>query len=134
MKTNNNGFTIIELLIVIVIIGILVAITAVSYTGITNGANTADAQSNARGVSQKAIACNAKTGSWPDSSTINSCDGGGIGLPSGVKVVSAGATPPDTALTAINGDPEPKKQKVIALGTAGQVYYKDFSDNTAKKL
>ena len=43
MRINNNkGFTIIELLIVIVIIGILVAITAVSYTGITNGANTAE--------------------------------------------------------------------------------------------
>ena len=58
----NKGFTIIELLIVIVIIGILVAITAVSYTGITNGANTADAQTKARAISQFAIACQAKTG------------------------------------------------------------------------
>ena len=34
-KESNRAFTIIELLIVIVIIAILVAITAVSYNGIT---------------------------------------------------------------------------------------------------
>ena len=37
-STVSRGFTIIELLIVIVIIGILVAITAVSYNGITKQA------------------------------------------------------------------------------------------------
>ena len=68
----NKGFTIIELLIVIVIIGILVAITAVSYTGITNGANTADAQTKARAISQYAIACQAKTGSCPRGTSAGS--------------------------------------------------------------
>ena len=52
MNKKNKGFTIIELLIVIVIIGILVAITAVSYTGVTNGANTAQNQSNAKATKQ----------------------------------------------------------------------------------
>jgi general secretion pathway protein G len=38
-KTNQLGFTIVELLVVIVVIGILAAITIVSYTGITAKAN-----------------------------------------------------------------------------------------------
>ncbi|MDO8335253.1 MAG: prepilin-type N-terminal cleavage/methylation domain-containing protein, partial [Candidatus Saccharibacteria bacterium] len=42
-----QGFTIVELLIVIVIIGILAALVIVAYTGITARANTAKAKTNA---------------------------------------------------------------------------------------
>jgi len=41
VKARGKGFTIVELLIVIVVIGSLAAITIVSYTGITNQANLA---------------------------------------------------------------------------------------------
>jgi prepilin-type N-terminal cleavage/methylation domain-containing protein len=49
-----HGFTIVELLVVIVVIGILAAITVVSYTGITARANKASAQSAAINVARKA--------------------------------------------------------------------------------
>ena len=50
-STVSRGFTIIELLIVIVIIGILVAITAVSYNGITKQAKEATAKSDLKQAS-----------------------------------------------------------------------------------
>lgn len=65
----NQGFTIIELLVVIVVIGILAAITIVSYNGITTRASTASAQSTARTVVQKIEIYNAETGRYPYATT-----------------------------------------------------------------
>ena len=122
----NKGFTIIELLIVIVIIGILVAITAVSYTGITNGANTATAQSNASAVKKKATACQAKSGTWPTAANIASCDSGGINLPTGVSVVAAAdASAADTAITATY------QKTRVGWNGAGTAYYWDSTKSAA---
>ena len=66
---SQNGFTIIELLVVIVVIGILAAITIVSYTGVTTRASTASAQSSAQSVVQKTEIYNAETGHYPYAST-----------------------------------------------------------------
>ncbi len=46
MKRNINGFTIVELLVVIVVIGILAAVTIVSYSGIVQRATVAMLQSD----------------------------------------------------------------------------------------
>lgn len=54
IKLKNQGFTIVELLIVVVVIAILAAITIVSYNGITNRANAAAAQETATSVQKKA--------------------------------------------------------------------------------
>ena len=64
-KESNRAFTIIELLIVIVIIGILVAITAVSYNGITKSAKESALKSELKQASTEVEVAKAKTGNPP---------------------------------------------------------------------
>lgn len=54
VSQKNKGFTIVELLVVIVIIGILAAISVAVYNGIQQRARVAIAQSEMRSVSQAA--------------------------------------------------------------------------------
>jgi len=54
VSQKNKGFTIVELLVVIVIIGILAAISVVVYNGIQQRARVTIAQSEMRSVSQAA--------------------------------------------------------------------------------
>lgn len=60
-----KGFTIVELLIVIVVIGILAAITIVAFNGIQNRAKSTKAQGVASEVQKKAEAYNADQGRYP---------------------------------------------------------------------
>lgn len=53
MNIKNKGFTIVELLVVIVVIGILASITIVGYTGISNKAVVASIQSDLSNISKK---------------------------------------------------------------------------------
>lgn len=52
-QTKTRGFTIVELLIVIVVIAILAAITIVAYNGITTRANASAAKGNATTLQKK---------------------------------------------------------------------------------
>lgn len=72
-KKHVSGFTIVELLIVIVIIGILAAITIVSYTGITARANSASLQSDLANASKKLAMYFAEYSTYPTS--INTSTG-----------------------------------------------------------
>lgn len=67
----HSGFTIIELLIVIVIIGVLVAIAAVPHTGITRSANEAAAKSDLKQARTALELNKAKTGTYPASLVTN---------------------------------------------------------------
>ena len=75
-KKENAGFTIVELLIVVVVIAILAAITIVSYAGITNKAYDSAVRSDINGFMkkielQKANATDGLYPGTPDSSTLN---------------------------------------------------------------
>ena len=67
IKTKSQGFTIVELLIVVVVIAILAAITIVSYTGITNRANAATSQETASNLQKKVetYAADSTVGNYP---------------------------------------------------------------------
>lgn len=60
-----RGFTIVELLIVIVVIGILAAIVIVAYNGVTNRAKGTKAQATGSSLQKKLEAYNAENGSYP---------------------------------------------------------------------
>lgn len=64
LKTS-KGFTIVELLIVIVVIAILAAISIVAFSGIQNRAKTSSGQQLANQVEKKAVAYNAIKSSYP---------------------------------------------------------------------
>ena len=64
-KTTAKGFTIVELLIVIVVMGILATIVIVTYQGVQDKANTTKNQSNAKEVLAKAEAYNSINTGYP---------------------------------------------------------------------
>lgn len=68
-QIKNIGFTIVELLVVIVIIGILAAITIVSYTGISQKATISSLQSDLTSSSQQLKLFQVDNSSYPNSIT-----------------------------------------------------------------
>ena len=66
----DRGFTIVELLIVIVVIAILAAITIVAYNGIQNRAKSSAGQSLANSIQKKAEAWNSIKGAYPTNAQL----------------------------------------------------------------
>lgn len=81
-RNKQTGFTIVELLIVIVVIGILAAITIVAYNGIQDRAANARVQNDIANVRRIVETYNAENGSYPSTgglSTVRTdanCTGG----------------------------------------------------------
>ncbi len=82
--SRSPGFTLVELIIVIVVIGILAAIILVAYNGITTSANRAAAASEAKQWAKLFEVYKAQKGSLPSLSNGDYCLG--TGFPSGYCV------------------------------------------------
>jgi len=72
-QQDHHGFTIVELLVVIVVIGILAAITIVSYTGISQKATVASLSSDLDNASKQLKLYYVDHGSYPTSLDGNNC-------------------------------------------------------------
>ena len=71
-QIKSKGFTIVELLIVIVVIAILAAITIVAYNGIQNRAHTTAQKTAAENMAKKIESYNAIKSAYPQYSTTTS--------------------------------------------------------------
>lgn len=123
---DERGFTIVELLIVIVVIGILAAITIVSFNGVTSKANTSNAAANAEAVQKVAESFNADNNFYPSASADFTAAGNTVKLPAGVTILKTTDSP--STLTTANGKTKVLYQYVGTAGaaTGGSVTYFDF--------
>lgn len=74
-RRRSDGFTIIELLIVIVVIGILATITTISFNGVQDKARTAAVESSLVAASKQLENANTENGSYPtDTGAVKKSD------------------------------------------------------------
>lgn len=131
----DRGFTIVELLIVIVVIAILAAITIVAYNGIQNRAKATSGQNLASQIAKKSETYNTLTSVYPTFTQLstNAAPTGYTGslaeakLDDATAIVDAGtATNFDSAGEAVNGT----KVGYKACATGAQVWWWDFAAAT----
>lgn len=118
IKRKDQGFTIVELLIVVVVIAVLAAITIVSYNGITGRANKAAAQAAVATFQKKAelFAADGTTGKYPVAGTDLS--GATTDKSFFLQASAFDYITTTTTLTANNGTSKVNVRKCAASGTS----------------
>lgn len=127
-NSSSRGFTIVELVVVIVVIGILASITIVAYSGVTNSANKTSAQANATSVQKVAEAYNADNGQYPTTTLLNSYNG--------TTRIPTGLTVDTTAPTGTQADKTGAHILYKEKGTTGGcvVYWDAVANSIATKF
>ena len=129
-----DGFTIVELLIVIVVIGILAAITIVAFNGIQNRGKAASAQSLANSVTKKAEAYNSVSGQYPTFAQLqNNQSTTSTTANTGPQEARLDSTTQVTATAGdITGDTGTARVQYVPCGTTGaRIHYWDYTASPA---
>lgn len=138
-QIKQQGFTIVELLIVIVVIAILAALSYVGYTSITARANNSTAAATAKAVKDAAQVYQGANGSFP--TTQAQFRNGGTDpvakLPSdivfGTSAYGADGATASTTAQGFNDDNKAKTVLVYACGTTGfKIVTKNFTGANAR--
>lgn len=131
-----QGFTIVELLIVVVVIAILATITVVTYNGVTARANGAAAKTAAQTVLSKAeaYAADGPTKLYPTlpSNLVGAAGSTSYAYPNAVFAVGTGGTDPNftTAPTTVPTNPNTVIFYACSGATGLQVAYWDYTATT----
>lgn len=130
--SSERGFTIVELLIVIVVIGILAAIVIVAYNGVTSQAKNSQYKTDANALVKVAEAVNAgdgtNGGSYPSgadsaalTTSFNSTTTAKIPTGVGITRVTAAVTDAAAAITAADGST--RTYSVWTCTAGANIYY-----------
>ena len=119
----NRGFTIVELLIVIVVIAIIAAISIVAYSGVQTRSKTSAAKSTAAEVQKKLEIYNSIKGSYPSSNLTSELGAYSESSLVGTDITIAGPYP--TTITPATGT------KAVKIDTCNnpsgyRLYYWDY--------
>ena len=129
----NQGFTLVELLIVIVIIAILTVVSLVAYNGLQNQAKTSAAKSAADAVAKKAELYNTAESKYPASlADLTSTAHSGEPYYLDTKTVNEPAS--GTTLTAGTAPKEANtiEYKVCTGNKGAKIKYYNFSKDTVE--
>lgn len=112
-NTSSNGFTIVELLVVIVVIGILAAISVIAFNGVQKRASIALVQSDLRNAATAIRAAEVESGAYPTAfpSSVKASPGVGLAFTESAETFCINGTHErfDDIAWHVNGANEPRE-------------------------